>query len=1065
MTPDRWQQIDKLYYAVLELEPHERLPFLDQACGDDADVRREVESLLASHDQAGNFLASPAIEVAAQGLAKDQAAPLVARRSMIGQTLLHYRIDQKLGAGGMGEVYLAQDTKLGRRIALKLLPASLTQQEDRVRRFEREACAASALNHPNILTIYEIGRVDDTFFIATEFIDGQTLRQQMASKPITLCETLDVAIQVAKALAVAHEAGIVHRDIKPENIMVRRDGYAKVLDFGLAKLTESPATSIDRQASAVARFRTEAGMLMGTTHYMSPEQARGQEVDGRSDIFSLGVVVYEMVTGKRPFDGATPTDVLAAILTTEPPQFVDHSLEARPEIERVVNKALRKDPEQRYQSITNLLFDLENLKQELEWEAKPVSAHQDEAPAEMGAIIHEPMKKPPEADVARVGESLIINKTSSTKYLVAFVNQRKRTAILTLATILSAVAWFSYSNRAPAITEKDTLLLADFVNSTGDLVFDGTLKEALAVQLEQTPFLNLFSEERVREMLRYMGRSPDTRVTKDVAREICQRQGIKAVIIGSITSLGRNYAITLETIGAPTGEVLARRQVEAEGKEQVLRALGRAATALREKLGESLSSIQKFDAPIEQATTSSLEALRAHSLGLEVGHHRGALIEAIPFFKRAIELDHNFALAYNNLAATYNNTSQPGLAAEYAEKAFGLRDRVSEREKLSISAFYYRNIAGELDKALTVTELFNRTYPRYSLAHYLLGNCYRDTGLYKEAVGPYREASRLDPNWWAAYRNLGLALIRLNRFDEAQGVIDRALAQKLDGTGYHTQLYQIAFVRGDRAALKEQLDWASGKPEEYQLLDLQAQAMAYAGQHRRSHELAERAAALAEAHNLTEPVARISVENGLRSAIFGSFPMAREDTDRALALSRREFAVGLPVQTKAALALAFCGHVGQAQSLANDIALKYPQSTLSHAVWLPMIRAAVELRRNSADKPIQLLQASSQYEAIGEFWPTYLRGQAYLRLKKGTEATEQFQKILDHRGWNPLSPLYPLAHLGQARASSLLGDEAKSRKGYQDFFALWKDADPDLPILVQAKREYEKLKRFAGSPR
>jgi serine/threonine protein kinase/Flp pilus assembly protein TadD len=1058
MTPDRWQQIDKLYYAVLELEPHERLPFLDQACGDDADVRREVESLLSSHDQAGNFLASPALEVAAHGLAKDQAGPLIARKSMIGQTLLHYRIDQKLGTGGMGEVYLAQDTKLGRKIALKLLPARLTQQEDRVRRFEREACAASALNHPNILTIYEIGRVDDTFFIATEFIDGQTLRQQMASKPITLCETLDVAIQVAKALAVAHEAGIVHRDIKPENIMVRRDGYVKVLDFGLAKLTESPATSIDSQASAVARFRTETGMLMGTTHYMSPEQARGQEVDGRSDIFSLGVVVYEMVTGKRPFDGATPTDVLGAILTTEPPQFADYSLEARPEIERVVCKALRKDPEQRYQSITNLLFDLENLKQELEWEAKQAGAHQYEAHAETGAITHQPLKKPPGADGARVGETLVINTTPSAKYLVTFLSRRKRAAILVLGAITAAVAWFSFSNRAPAITEKDTLLLADFVNSTGDLVFDGTLKEALAVQLEQTPFLNLFPEEGVREMLRYMGRSPDERVTKEVAREICQRQGIKAMIIGSITSLGRNYAITLETTSAQTGEVLARRQVEAEGKEQVLRALGRAATELREKLGESLPSIQKFDAPIEQATTSSLEALRAYSMGLEVEYRNGKLFDAIPFHKRAIELDNNFARAYFELAGIYSNTNQPGLWVEYGEKAFARRDRVSERERLEISAFYYRNVTGEFDKSLAVTELLNRTYPRYPGAHYLLGNWYRDTGEYEKAVGPYREASLLDSNSWIKYRNLGLALIRLDRFDEAKEVIDRALAQKLDGTGYHTQLYQIAFVRGDRAAMKQQLDWADEKPEEYQLVDLQAQALAYAGQQRQALELSAHAAELAQARDLKEPVARISVENALHSAIFGICLAAKENAARALAHSLREGATGFPVRPKAALDLALCGDVGQAQSLASEIALKYSQSTLSHAVWLPVIRAAVELRHNNADKAIQLLQAASQYEAIGEFWPTYLRGQAYVRLKKGTEAAEQFQKILDHRGWNPLSPLYPLAHLGQATASALIGDVAESRKGYQDFFALWKDADPDLPILLQAKRDYQKLR-------
>ena len=656
----------------------------------------------------------------------------------------------------------------------------------------------------------------------------------------------------------------------------------------------------------------------------------------------------------------------------------------------------------------------------------------------------------------------LMSVPSSVRYLVNYLSHHKRTAISLLGAIIVAVAWFSSAGRAPAITEKDTLLLADFVNTTGDAVFDGTLKQALAVQLEQTPFLSLFPEERVRETLRYMGRSPDERVSKEVAREICQRQGIKAMIVGSIASLGRNYALTLEATNASTGEVMARRQVEAEGKEQVLGALGRATTELRKKLGESLASIQKFDAPIMQATTSSLEALRAYAMGCEVEYRQGKLLEAIPFYKRAIELDNNFALAYFHLSGMYGNTLQSG-SMESAEKAFALKDRVSERERLEISAYYYRNITGEFDRALAVTELLTRTYPRHADAHYLLGNWYRDTGQYEKALEPYREASRLDPGWPLTYRNLALALIRLDRFDEAREVIERALARKLDDTGYyigyHTQLYQIAFVRGDRAAMKQQLDWAGGKREEYELLDLQAQAAAYAGQRRRARELSERAAKLAEARNLKAPVAGISVKNALQSAIFDFCLPAKEDTSRALALvhSWREGGAGLPVRPKVALALALCDDLSQAQSLANDIALKYSQATLSQALWLPMIRAAVELRRGNADQAIQLLQPTSQFEPVGQFWPTYLRGQAYLRLNMAPEAAAEFQKILDHRGWDPVSLLYPLAHLGLARAWALKGDAAQSRTGYQDFFALWKDADPDLPILVQAQREYKKL--------
>src|SRR5437588_618555 len=634
MTPEHWQQVKEVLNAALGRDPHERAAFISKACRGNESLRHEVESLIISHGEAGSFIEEPAFNVNAEMFAGEQT------ESLAGRSFGPYEILSQLGAGGMGDVYLAQDGRLGRKVALKLLPSHFTSDADRLRRFQQEARAASALNHPNILTIHEIGEIDGQPFIATEFIDGQTLREHTAKAVMKLEEALDVAAQVASALAAAHQAGIVHRDIKPENIMIRHDGFVKVLDFGLVKLTEKGAT--DSEASTLVN--TDAGVVMGTARYMSPEQARGKKVDARTDIWSLGVVTYEMVTGHAPFEGGTPSDVLSLILQREPAPLVRYAPEVPTELERIIRKALHKDREERYQTVKDFLIDLKNLRRELQFKAeldRSASPNRsDEAVASMSQAVAGTAKQP------AVQTSLVetAHPTSSAEYIVSEIKHHKRGAVLTLAAlaVAAALSIYFYSHRAQPLTENDTILLADFVNTTGDEVFDGALKQALAVQLGQSPFLNIFPEQRVLETLRYMARSPDERVTKEIAREICQRQGIKALLTGSIGSLGSHYVITLETLNSQTGDALAREQVEAESKEQVISKLGEAATKLREKLGESLSSIQKFDTPLAQATTSSLEALKAYSSGRAQqisAKHR----DAIPFFKRAIELDSNFA--------------------------------------------------------------------------------------------------------------------------------------------------------------------------------------------------------------------------------------------------------------------------------------------------------------------------------------------------------------------------------------------------------------------------------------
>jgi eukaryotic-like serine/threonine-protein kinase len=967
----------------------------------------------------------------------------------------HYRILEKLGAGGMGEVYLAEDMKLGRKVALKILSQEFTTNRDRLNRFEQEACAASALNHPNILTIHEVGEDDGAHFIATEYIDGKTLRRYMAGSPLEAREILDIAVQVAGALEEAHAAGIIHRDIKPDNIMIRRNGYVKVLDFGLAKLTEDSTdkSSSDGEASTRVLVQTDAGVVMGTSHYMSPEQARGKPVDARSDIWSLGVVMYEMIAGRIPFEGETSTDVIVAITQKEAPPLARFASNVPAELDWIVTKALRKDRDERYQTIKELLTDLRRLKQKLEFEAElERSVAPDSATR---STISAAQVVPTISD--RVPTTVQTGShPSSAEYIVSEIKRHKTGASLLAVLFVIAVGAgvFLYFNRAQALTDKDTILLADFVNTTGEGVFDGTLKQALAVQLGQSPFLNIFPEERVREALRFMGRSPEDRLTRDVAREICERQGLKAMLTGSISSLGSHYVITLEALNPYSGDSIAREQGEADSKEQVLSTLGKIASQLREKLGESLSSIKKFDAPIEQATTSSLESLKAFSQGNEM-RQKGNDLEAIPFYKRAVEIDPNFALAYARLAVIASNGFQTELARDYSQKAFDLRDRVSEREKFYIAEKYHSYVTGNREEAINVLKAWGQTYPNDYIPHNNLAVNYTFEGQYDEALKESREAVRLSPNNTTSQGNLVENFIKLNRFDEAKQVLEQTLGQNPDRGIYRFSSYQLAFIGNDQATMKRDLDWFSGKQTQPDFFDLQANSAAFYGQWRKFLDFTRRSSELLVSQDRKENAGQNQTNVAFLEAAFGRCSQAKESAARGLSLSRG--IIGLQV---AALALALCNEQGQVQALIDESVKRFPKDSIGNNIVLPMIRAALETSRGNSAQAIQILQPAGRFElgAVAGFWMTYIRGQAYLRLGSGKEAAAEFQKILDHRGIDPLSPLYPLAHVGLGRAAALSGETATSRKEYQDFFALWKDADADLPVLVQAKKEYEQLK-------
>ena len=972
------------------------------------------------------------------------------KEQLTNSLLSHYRIVSKIGAGGMGEVYLAEDTELERLAALKILDREIAKDEGRVRRFIQEAKAASALNHPNILTVYEIGSFEDTRFIATEYIKGETLYAQLVRQgrlnPIL---ALDIAIQITSALDAAHSAGIVHRDIKPENVMVRPDGFIKILDFGIAKLSEQatrdrrPNTD-DRAPTALKAEATIPGMIVGSANFMSPEQARGKEVDGRSDIFSLGNVLYEMLAGRMAFDGENAMDIIGAILHKEACPLKELLPDLPEDIGQIVEKMLRKEREERYQTAKELLADLKDAKQELEFKSKADGATR-------------PLREEIRTQQMQAVTTDIPNPVSSAEYIVQGVNKNRRgilLALIPIVAIATGLIYFAGFRTKPAVlTDKDTILLADIENSTGDAVFDGALKQGLAVTLGQSPFLDIFPESRVRQTMLLMERKTDERVNESLAREICQRQGLKAFLTGSIAPLGSHYVIMLKAVNAQSGDEIAREQTEANSKEDVLTALSRAATKMRGQLGESLSSIQKFDAPIEQATTASLDALKAFSLGLEQANN-GNYAKAVPFYQRAVELDPQFALGYQALAREQLNTGFNNEAIVSATKAYQMRERTSENEKLFITLIYHRVVTNDLEKGVEVGEVWKQTYPRFWRPYHSLADMYLDVGEFEKAVENGREAARVNPKVAATYSNYAGGLMFLNRFDEAEQVYKQAFDNNLDAPEYHWYLYWIAYSRGDTAGMKKQMDWLQNGAYSRWGFVLQAQTAALAGQWRRSRELESRAIEMFEAKGMKGLVAWVSVRLAQTAAAFGDCRTAKEYAARTLANSQDATYSG------SMAVLAMCGDAAQAEANAKRLALLYPNDTRFNGIWLPLSKAALEYQRGEPARAIEMLGATTRYEASGDFQPQYLRGLCYLRLGRATEAAAEFQKIIDRRGQGEVlvATVYPLARLGLARAAAQTGDYGQARKSYEDFLELWKDADADLPILIEAKNEYSKIK-------
>ena len=952
------------------------------------------------------------------------------------QVISHYRVLHQLGEGGMGVVYCAEDLQLGREVAIKFLRADEPDQEQWLARFEREARLASALKHPHICTIHELGEHAGRPFIVMELLEGRTIKQLLTGGPLPLTDVVDFSIQIADALSAAHKRGIVYRDIKPANLFITRGNHLKILDFGLAKLATPQTAALSGAPEGSGRNRghgpevTATGAAVGTAAYMSPEQATGSPIDARTDLFSLGSVIYEMATGKRAFPGESAPVVMQRLIAGEvvPPRAMNPAI---PEpLDAIIRRALQTDKLVRYQTADEMLQDLRAAARQMS-DGVPVEVVAADTPGQLAQ-----RRWWPGAAVAAI-----------------------------VLIVLAAGLWRFLAARSapPALSDRDSILIASFTNTTGESVFDQTLGTALKERLGQSPFLDIVTDARIAEELRDMGQAEDAELTGAIARDVCQRLGLKALLDGSISKLGSSYVITVGALDCRSGAIITRQQDVASNSDEVLRKLGTLSSALRTTLGESLPSIQRFDVPIEQATTPSLAALRAYAMGI-AERRRGRELESIAFFNQAIELDPEFAAAYTMLSTVYGSLGELRLSEDNARAAYARTKRVSERERFLIEYQYHDRVTGDQDKAAETLEVWKLSYPRDSRPVNALALIHNRFGRYEQAVAEAEEALRRSPGHPFPMSNLALALRGLGRYDEARKVAEQAVAMNIATTPTRRLLYQLGVLAGDGSE-KAQLEWAKGRPREFDLLSAQAQIAAFEGRLREAATSYAEAADKALARELRGTASGFDAHLAWTEALYGN-PRTAADRVRKIVSRVAGDSEGpdtLP-RFRAPAALALAGITAEARAIVSRAIQRYPDATVVRTVLAPSVLAAAALSQRRPNEALAALEAARTRErgSVAALVPLYLRAQAYLTKGDAAAARREFQTLLDARGADPFAPMIPLAHLGLARAFALEGDETNSRESYEALFRLWARADEDLWILQQARAEYDRL--TAGKP-
>lgn len=958
---------------------------------------------------------------------------------MTGQMVSHYRIGERLGRGGMGIVFAAEDLRLGRQVAIKFLPAEAGADPEAVQRFLREARAISSLNHPHICTLHDIGDHHGQQYMVMELLEGELLKSRIARGPIPIDEALVFGEHIADALDAAHGKGIVHRDLKPANLFITSRGQVKVLDFGVAKLADPTGAGADTDTIAGSAQLTTYGSALGTIHYMSPEQARGLDLDSRSDLFSLGIVLYEMATGRAPFQGGSAGAVFEQIFGAVPAAPAQLVAGIPTDFDRIVFRALEKDRELRYQSAADLRADLRRLRKATDSGTTIPGSHIAAPPASESSAVEAARSAPVLASVPSV-PNIESAQSAAVPPSAPSTQSRARwwvAAPLATVALIGAVLWWR-STTTPALTNRDTVVLADFVNRTGDGMFDGTLNEALGVQLRQSPFLNVLNEQQQQATLRLMGREPMSPVSLDVGREVCQRNAGRAVLGGSIASVGASYLITLAARDCVTGEVLAEEQVEAGSKDEVLRSLGGAASRFRERLGESLPSVQRYDARIEMATTPSLDALKQYSQGTLVRRTQGDL-DAVPFFEEAIRQDPGFALAYARLGTVFSNLGRRAEAVDATTKAYELRERVSERERLYIEARYHSVVTEDVGRAIETYRLLIGTYPDDFAAHTNLGSLLKSRGELDDAMSSLREAVRLAPEQPTAWLNLAFTHLEHGEFGEARKGFER-LIKLQDSATARQGLYIVGIVTGDDALAEAQVEAVRGRRDEMDLLPARASGASFRGRFREGAELLEvwqrRMAQSGREGNVAEATLSFAISeafvglNDRARARLAALKSAKAVTsgasDEWLALAA---ILEDPAEARAAYPIA----LAEAKESPDDL-----------PVIEPALQSLVAMANGNATEAVRLLEPvtlSPRFSRQVMIWSI-----ANHHLGRHDEAIRGIEWLIGPPTHLPLDASMPYLLQALAEHQAAVGRTADAERTRQRFAELWKNADADVPL-------------------